>query len=159
VTPLDLLVALAVLVGLVGVVVPVLPGLLLVLAAIALWATERHDITGWVVLAVVVVLFALGQVAKYALPGRRLKAAGVPARTTFAGVALGIVGFFVVPVVGLPLGFLLGIYLVERVRLRSHAAAWPSTKHALAAAGWSLLLELATGLAMATAWGIGVAAG
>jgi hypothetical protein len=83
----------------------------------------------------------------------------VPARTTWAGVVLGVVGFFVVPVVGVVLGFVLGVYLAERVRLGSHGAAWPSTVHALKAAGWSMLIELATALIMAATWGIGVAVG
>ena len=148
----DLLVGLAIAVGLVGVVVPVLPGVLLVWAAIAVWATERQDPTGWLVLAVVTCLLLIGQVAKYVLPGRRLGRAGVPARSTLAGAGLGLVGFFVVPVVGLPLGFVLGVYLVERARLRSHELAWPSTKHALRAAGWSVLIELATAVLMAVTW-------
>ena len=95
-TALDLLVGLAILVGVVGVLVPVLPGLLLVLGAVVAWALERHDATGWVVLAVVLVLFAVGQVAKYVLPGRRLRDAGVPWSTTAAGGVLGVIGFFVV---------------------------------------------------------------
>src|SRR3954471_12530801 len=101
----DVLVGLAILVGLAGVVVPVLPGLVLVLAAILVWALERQDALGWAVLAGAAVVFAVGQVAKYLLPGRRLKDAGIPGRTTLAGVLLGVVGFFVVPVLGLPIGF------------------------------------------------------
>jgi uncharacterized protein len=62
------------------------------------------------------------------------------------------VGFFVVPVVGLPLGFVLGIFLAERMRLGSSALARPSTAHALRAAGWSVLIELGTGLLMAGTW-------
>jgi uncharacterized protein len=148
----DLLVGLAILVGLVGVVVPVLPGLVLVLAAVVVWALERQDALGWTVLGVVVALFVVGQAAKYLVPGRRLKDAGIPGRTTLAGVLLGVVGFFVVPVLGLPIGFVLGIYLAERVRLGSHALAWPSTGQALRAAGWSVLIELGTGLLMALTW-------
>ncbi len=158
-TATDLLVGLAILVGLVGVVVPVLPGLLLVLAAVLVWAFERQDAAGWLVLGLVVVVFAVGQVAKYLLPGRRLRDAGVPSSTMLAGVVLGIVGFFVVPVLGLLLGFVLGVYLAERLRLRTHAAAWPSTRHALRAAGWSILIELGTGLLMAGVWLVGVLAG
>lgn len=158
-TATDVVVGLVILVGVVGVVVPVLPGVLLVLGAVAAWALERQDDVGWAVLAVAVVVVAVGQVAKYLVPGRRLKQAGVPARTTWAGVALGVVGFFVVPVVGLFLGFVLGIYLAERVRLRTHAAAWPSTVHALRAAGWSVLIELATALLAAAVWAVGVAVG
>jgi uncharacterized protein YqgC (DUF456 family) len=159
VTATDVVVGLVIVVGIVGVVVPVLPGVVLVLAAIVAWALERQDDVGWAVLAVAVVVFAVGQVAKYLLPGRRLKQAGVPARATWAGVALGVVGFFVLPVVGLPLGFVLGIYLVERLRLGQHRAAWPSTLHALRAAGWSVLIELATALLLALTWGVGVGVG
>ena len=154
--PLDLFVALAIVVGVAGVIVPVLPGVLLVWAAVAVWATERQDRIGWTVLTAATLVLVVGQVAKYALPGRQLKRAGVPGRTTLAGVALGVVGFFVVPVIGLPLGFVLGVYLAERGRLGDHALAWPSTLHALRAAGWSLLIELTTALLMAGAWVVGV---
>lgn len=155
-TPADLLVGLAILVGLVGVVVPALPGLVLVLAAIAVWSIERQDAAAWWVLGLVIALFAAGQVAKYLLPGRSLKDAGVPNRSLLAGALLGVVGFFVVPVVGLPVGFVLGVYLAERARLRSHRAAWPSTLHTLKAAGWSILIELAAGLLMAGVWLVAV---
>jgi uncharacterized protein len=155
----NLLVGVAILVGLAGVVVPVLPGLILVLAAIAVWALERQDALAWTVLGVAAALFCVGQVAKYLVPGRRLKEAGIPGRTTLAGVLLGIVGFFVIPVVGLPLGFVLGIFLAERLRLGSTALARPSTAHALRAAGWSVLIELGTGLLMAVTWLVGVLAG
>ena len=40
----------------------------------------------------------------------------------------------------------------ERARLRSHDAARQSTRHALAAAGWSMVIELAAGIAMGLVW-------
>lgn len=137
--------------GLVGVVVPVVPGLLLVVAGIAVWAVPRNDAAGWTALGVAVAIAVLGTVAKYALPGARMRAAGVPGRTLVAGGVLGIIGFFVVPVVGLVLGFVLGIYLAELARL-GRGAAWPSTRSALAAVGWSMLIELAAGLLAAAVW-------
>ena len=69
-----------------------------------------------------------------------------------AGVVVGIVGFFVVPVIGVFLGFVVGIYAAELVRLRDHRAAWPSTVHALKAAGISVLIELVAGLLIASGW-------
>jgi uncharacterized protein YqgC (DUF456 family) len=154
VTGVDLAVALIVLVGIVGIVVPVLPGLLLVWAGIAVWATERQDSTGWVLLAAVTALALAGTAVKYVLPGRRMRTAGVPARTMLAGGVLGLVGFVVVPVVGLLLGFVLGVYLAERRRLGRHDTAWTSTVVALKAAGWSMLIELFTGLLMAGTWAV-----
>jgi hypothetical protein len=104
------------------------------------------------VLAVAVAIVVVGTVVKYLLPGRRLRDSGVPGRTIAAGAVLGVVGFFVIPVVGLFVGFVLGVYLVELARLGGHERAWPSTKEALGAVGWSILIELATGLLAAAVW-------
>lgn len=153
------LAGLLVLVGLVGVVVPVLPGLPLVLLGVAVWAVPRHDPVGWTVLGIAAAILVLGTVVKYLLPGRALRAAGVPGRTMMAGVALGVVGFFVVPVVGLLLGFVAGVFLAELVRLGDRARAWPSTRQALRAAGWSMLIELGAGLLAAAVWVVGIIVG
>ncbi len=145
-----------VVVGIVGILAPVLPGLILVVAGIAVWAVPRNDVLGWTVLGVAVAIVVIGSVVKYLLPGRRLKDSGVPGRTIVAGAALGVVGFFLIPVVGLFVGFVLGVYLAERARLGEHALAWPSTREALGAVGWSILIELLTGLLAAGVWVAGL---
>ncbi len=152
----EVLLALAIAVGLVGILVPVLPGTVLVLGAILVWAWSTGGTAAWLVFAVATVLLAVGTVVKYLLPGRRLQDAGIPASTQWFGVLLGVVGFFVVPVVGLVLGFVLGVYLAELRRVGS-AQAWPSTVHSLRAAGLSILIELAAALAATAAWAVGVA--
>ncbi len=139
-------------IGLAGVVIPVLPGLLLVWGGVLLWAVTAQTTVGWVALGVATAIAATGSLVKYLLPGRRLRGSGVPWTTLAVGAALGFVGFFVVPVVGVILGFVLGIYLAERARLRTHEAAWPSTVAALKAVGWSVLIELLTGLLIAAVW-------
>ena len=146
-----LVAALLVVVGLVGILVPVLPGPVLILTGIAVWAVPRNDAVGWAVLGVAVALVAVGAVLKYLLPGRRMRDAGVPGRTLVLGGLLGIVGFFVVPVVGLLLGFVLGVYLAELGRV-GRGRAWPSARHALTAVGWSILIELAAGLLATAVW-------
>jgi hypothetical protein len=112
----------------------------------------ESSMLGWVVLSVATGLMVLSQVVKVLVPGRRMRDAGVPWRSTTAGAVLGIVGFFVIPVVGLFLGFPLGVYLAERIRVGSHAQAWSSTIHALKAMGLSILIELGAGLLMSGAW-------
>jgi uncharacterized protein len=146
-------------VGLIGIVITVLPGMVFVLAGIAVWAVPRGDVVGWTVLSAAVGIAVLGTIAKFLLPGRALRAAGVPGRTLVAGTVLGIVGFFVIPVVGMFLGFLLGVYLAELSRLRSHGLAWPSSKEAMRAVGWSILIELAAGLLATAAWLVGMVVG
>jgi uncharacterized protein YqgC (DUF456 family) len=151
----EVLVALAIAVGVVGVVVPLLPGSLLVLAAILVWAIDLGTGTAWAVFAVAAAVIALGSVVKYAVPGRRLKAVGVPSSTLLLGGLLGVVGFFVIPIIGLVLGFVLGVYLAELTRV-GRAEAWPATVHALKAVGLSLLIEVSANLLAAAVWVTGV---
>jgi uncharacterized protein YqgC (DUF456 family) len=151
----EVVVALAILVGLVGVVVPVLPGLVLVLVAVLVWAVDVGGGTAWTVFGLATAVLVVGTVVKYAVPGRRLKSSGIPASTTWFGFALGVVGFFVIQVVGLVIGFVLGVYLAEHRRVGS-AAAWPSTQQALRAVGVGILIELAAGSLAALVWVVGV---
>lgn len=146
-----MLVGLAVLVGLVGIVVPVLPGSVLILGAVLVWTIDEGSGAGWMVFAAVTTLLVLGGVVKYAVPGRRLRTAGVPSRTLWTGAGVGLVGFFVVPVLGLVLGFVAGVYLAEAQRV-GRDRAWPSTRHALLAVGLSVLIELTAGVLAATVW-------
>ncbi len=151
----EVLVALAIAVGLAGILVPILPGSILVLAAILVWAWELGGTTAWVVFGVAAAVLVAGGVVKFLVPNRRLKDAGIPASTQWIGAGVGVVGFFVVPVVGLFVGFVLGVYLAEHHRLGAQAA-WPSTKHALRAVGISILIELAAGVLATFAWVTGV---
>jgi uncharacterized protein YqgC (DUF456 family) len=153
---LTVVAGLIMLVGLIGTVVPLLPGLPLVWGAVLLWATAAQSTAAWVVFGIATTLALSGLLLAYLLPGRRMAAAGVTTSSTLAGAALGIVGFLVIPVVGAFLGFALGVYVAEHIRLGTHSAAWSATEHALKAIGWSMGIELLTGLAIATAWLIGV---
>ncbi len=68
---------------------------------------------------------------------------------------LGVAGFFVIPVIGLVVGFVLGVYLAELNRVGT-TLAWPATKHALKAVGLSILIELVATLFAAATWVAGV---
>ncbi len=150
----ELLAGLAILVGLVGIVVPLLPGSILILAAVLVWTVYEGTGTAWLVFALATTLLVVGAVVKYVVPGRGLRTAGVPNRTIMLGGLLGIVGFFVVPVVGLVLGFVLGVYLSEAHRVGRNLA-WPSTVAAMKAAGLSVFVELVAGLLAAGVWAVG----
>ncbi len=147
-----LLVGLVVAAGLVGVLVPVLPGLVLVWAAVLVWALLETGTLRWMVLAAVSVLCAGGLVAKYLVAERRMRSSQVPRRSVVVGALLGVVGFFVVPVVGLVLGLLAGVYAAERIRTGRAREAWGSTRSAMAAVGMAVLVELSAGLLAAGAW-------
>lgn len=150
----EVLVALAILVGLAGIVLPILPGSLIILVALVIWAGETGGQTAWIVTSIAIVALAAGAVIKFLVPGRTLRAA-VPTSTLLVGVVGAVIGFFVIPVVGLLVGFPVGIYVAERQRVGAQAA-WPSTKQALRAIGVSILIEFAFGVLAMGVWLVGV---
>ncbi|MFE6510995.1 DUF456 domain-containing protein [Nocardioides sp. NPDC057764] len=110
----EVLVALVIAFGIAGIIVPVLPGgALLVAAAILGWAIWLGEPTGWVIFGISAAFIAIGLVTKYAIPGKRLKDSGMPLSTQIVGAILAIIGFFVIPVVGVFVGFPLGVFLAE----------------------------------------------
>jgi uncharacterized protein YqgC (DUF456 family) len=94
----------------------------------------------------------IGAVASKVVMARHTQQAGTANSSLIIAAILGIVGFFVVPLIGLPLGFVLGLWLTEYVRLRDVRRAWASAKVGLQATGWGMLIELASGLIAASAW-------
>lgn len=153
----EILVAVAILVGMLGIIVPVIPGVLLVAAATAVWAWQVGTGEAWAYFAVAALALVVGQVVKYLLPGRQLSSGGIPSSTLWIGALGAAIGFFVIPVVGIFVGFPLGVYLAEYLRLGKDEA-WPATKLALKAVGFSILIELASAVLAAAVWVAGVLA-
>ncbi len=149
---IELIVGFACLVGIVGTVVPVLPGAFLVVTAIAVWSIATGGTTAWLVLGFAVVIVGIGTVLKYLIPGRSLRSSGVPWWVIGAGGILAVVGFFVIPFVGLFVGFVAGVYFAEVARLRGFALAWPTTVQALKAVGVSTLIDLTCAVLPTVVW-------
>ena len=154
-----LLVGLVMAVGLLGVIVPLLPGTALVLAAGVGWAllVQTGGTGRWVVVAVMTVLFVAGIAAKYALPGRRLSGR-LPRTTVLLGGVGAVVGFLLLPPLGLLLGGVAGVYAAESRRLGHGSQARGSTVEVLKAVGLGLLAELTAGVLMVGTWLVGLAA-
>lgn len=151
-----LLVALAVAVGIVGIVVPILPGTLLIFVAIAVWAFVEGSAAGWVTFAVVTALLGAGQLIKYLWPMRRMRRADISTSTLVVGAVLGIVGFFVIPVIGLVIGFVGGVYVAELGKRSDARTAWTATVHAIKGVALSMGLELAAALLATAVWVVGL---
>lgn len=147
----DVLAALGIMVGWVGIVLVFLPGLAIQVGTIALWAWVDGSTVGWLLFAVSLVVAGATTFLKYQRPGRRLKESGVPAVHLMVAGLVAIVGFFVIPVVGAPIGFVLAIYVLALGRV-GRAQAWSSTKAALKAIVHATGIELAGGSVVALLW-------
>lgn len=142
--PVEILILVLMAIGVLGIVIPVLPGLLIVLLGVLLYALGEGSRLGWWVFAVAAAIYVVGVLLQWAVPGKRMREAGVRTSTLLIGVVCALVMGFVIPVVGLFVGFPLGIFLVSLVRTRDRSEAWGATKHALRAVGTNILIELVT---------------
>ncbi|MGA7205136.1 MAG: DUF456 domain-containing protein [Specibacter sp.] len=147
---------LAIVVGAAGVVIPVLPGSLLIGVALLVWALVVGHPVGWVVFGVGAALVAAGMLSSTLLTGQAMKERKIPGRSVIAGLVLGVVGFLVVPVVGLLLGFALGLFLSEFQRQKAVKPALSSSGAALKATGLGLLAEFGFAALAAGTWSAGV---
>ncbi|HYI44971.1 MAG TPA: DUF456 domain-containing protein [Actinomycetota bacterium] len=153
------LVALTMLVGLLGVVLPFFPGLPIVWGAALVYGLfAGFSGVGWVAFAVITALMVAGMTLGLVLPHRRAASAGAPRTSVIAGLVLGVIGFFVVPIVGLPLGAILGVLLAEKARTGDWATAWTATKAMVVGFGLGVLVQLAAGLGMVGCWALWVLA-
>lgn len=149
---LEILVGIVIVVGLIGIVITVLPGSLLIGGAVLVWALFTGTALAWWTFAIVAILLILGMLGGKVVMARHTKSAGTSnGSLAFAGL-LGIVGFFVIPLIGLVIGFVAGLWLAEFYRIRNVSQAWISAKAGLAGAGWGMLAELGAALLAATVW-------
>ena len=152
---------LLVLVGLAGIVLPVIPaGSLIVGSGALVWAIWGHSPWGWVAFGVAAVLLLIGSVSSLLLTGRSLRRREIPTWPVAVGVLFGIVGVFVLPGFGLPIGFVVGLLLAEWYRVRNLRTAVSTSWQTLRALGLGILIEFTcamfatavVGISIATAW-------
>jgi hypothetical protein len=142
-------------VGVLGTVFPILPGSLLTIGTLLIWAWLLGSTASWTAGLIGVGLAVIGMSASLILTGRKMRRERIPNGPVAVGVVAGVVGMFVVPVVGLFLGFALGLLLAELVRRRNPAAAGRAAWEALKSMGLGMLLEFVCASGAASAFVIG----
>lgn len=156
-TVVTILCGLAILVGVAGTIIPVLPGSILVAASLLAWAIwGGAGAAGWVVFAIGMLFVAAGMAASAVLTGRKLKQHAIPGRSIVVGLVAGAAGMFIIPVVGLFIGFAAGLLLSELARTRHLGTAARSSWAALKATGLGMLAEFGLACLAASTWVAGV---
>ncbi len=156
-TAVTVLCGVAIVVGVAGTVIPVLPGSILIGLSLLAWALwGGAGITGWVVFGIGLVFVLAGMAAGAILTGRKLKQHSIPGRSVMAGLVLGVAGMFLLPVVGLFVGFAAGLLVSELWRTRALGKALTSSWAALKATGIGIIAEFGLACLAASTWVIGL---
>jgi uncharacterized protein YqgC (DUF456 family) len=147
---LFVLIAGAILLGVVGTIVPLLPGLALVWVAALVWGLlTDFGTAGAISMVVITLLLGVGVYLGLRIPQRTAAAEGLTIRGMILGVVLALFVGIVIPVIGIPLGFVLGVWIVRIADTGDASAAFRSA----IATTWALIR------ASATQFGIGIAMG
>ncbi|MGI9667418.1 MAG: DUF456 family protein [Acidimicrobiia bacterium] len=143
-TAIVVLIAIVMAIGLAGTVLPILPGLWLMWAgALVYGLLADFGSLGLIAFVVITMLAVAGTAAGVLLPHHGASTIGVPFWGQIVAAAASVVGMFVVPVVGAPLGFLVGVLCVQILRSRSlrgaPRATWQTIKAMAVASGAQFL--------------------
>jgi uncharacterized protein len=138
-------------VGLAGTLLPILPGLPMIWgAALVYGIVEGFGPVGWAAFALITGVAVAAVVAAVRVPQRAAAGSGIDWKGQVLALGLAVIGFFVIPVLGAALGFVLGIYLVARRRYG--ARAWDITRSTVRALVLAAGLQFAAGLGMIGLW-------
>lgn len=149
------IVAVVMVVGLAGVVIPVLPGLVLIWAAALVYGIEvGFGVGGVVVMTILTVLTLVSIVLGVILPKRAATESGATRRSQLVGLIGAVIGFFVIPVVGLVVGALVGVLVAEYKDKGDWPAARTATVGVAKGFGVSALVQFLIGFAMIVVWSL-----
>jgi uncharacterized protein YqgC (DUF456 family) len=140
----------------VGVLYPVLPGSPIAIATLLVWALVVGAWAAWVAAVIGALLCAAGWSASYVLTGRRLRELEVPWWSVAIAAVAGFVGMFLIPLVGIFVGFAVGLLASEAVRHRDLGRAMHHSLETLKAMGKGVIAEFALLCSAVTVWSVGV---
>ena len=154
------LVGLIMLVGLAGMIVPVLPGMAVIwVGALVYGVVGGFGVWGPWLFAAITLLTIAGYGVQLLLTHLGALHTGASWQALLASLALGTIGFFLVPIVGALLGAVLGLFIVEYRRRKDAREAWQATRGALVGYLLGFGLELVVGLMMIGLWVVWVLVG
>jgi len=135
--------------GLIGIALPMLPGTILIFGAALVYAVlDKFQAVDWPTVIVLGVLAAAATSAEMWATSVGAKAGGASGWSVLAGLAGGLVGLIFFSLPGSIIGALLGVVVVEVLRVRDWEKVFK------AGGGWilgwllSVVLQLSIGLAM-----------
>lgn len=142
-------------IGLVGVLVPVLPGLTLIWSVALIYGLlvgfGPAGLAAMVVMSLIVVVSVIKSVA---LPRRAAAGAGASGWSQLGAVVGGVVGFFLLPVIGLIVGALAGMVATEYSLRGNWDDAWGATKATAKGFGLSAVIDVGLGMIMIATWAL-----
>ncbi|OPZ42271.1 MAG: hypothetical protein BWY94_02175 [Actinobacteria bacterium ADurb.BinA094] len=153
---ITVLAGLLLVVAAVGVVYPVLPGSPIAIITLVAWAAVVGSWSAWAAGVAGALICVAGWSASAVLTGRKLKEFDVPRWSILIALVAGIAGMFLIPVVGIFVGFAVGLLVSEWIRHGEARTAFHHSLETLKAMGTGMLVEFLLLCVAAAVWSAGV---
>ena len=154
---LQLVVLAVMLIGLLGLLTTIIPGLVIIWGgALVYWLVTGFTLGRGIVFGVLTVLMLVGSIVDNVIIGASARKTGASWLAIAVALVAGVAGSFAFPPFGGLLAALVGLFLVEFIRLRDWRHALVSTRGMAAGCGWSVLLRFGIGSIMILMWGLWV---
>ena len=153
----ELVIGLCMAIGLLGTFIPVLPGITLMWAVGLAWVIlDGGGWIRWLLFAAMTALFIAAHVSSVRIPAKKV-ASLQPARGTMIIASIcAVIGFFVIPIFGLPIGFAIGVFVWDLIKFREFHRANRVTRETLKSFGLVALIHLLCGIGITTLWFFGL---
>jgi uncharacterized protein YqgC (DUF456 family) len=154
---LDLILLAVMLLGLVSLIIPIMPGLTIIWVAVLVYAfvTGLNWVTG-ILFAIITILMAVGGFVDQLFMGAGAKKSGAGWLAIVVAMVAGLVGSVIWPPLGGILLAVLGIFVVEIIRVRDLRKAWDSARGMALGCGTAFFVRMGMGVVMILLWGLWV---
>jgi len=141
------------LVGLFSLLFPIIPGLVIIwVPALIYGVITGFDWIGGVLFAFITILMIIGNISDNLMMGAGARQRGASWLSIGVALVAAIAGTIVWPPVGGFLAALVGVFLVELIRLKELRKAWDSLRGMASGCGWSIILRFIIGMVMIFWW-------
>lgn len=151
---LRLIVLAVMLFGLFGLIIPILPGLVIIwVPALVYGILTGFNWTSGILFAVMTILMVAGSLIDNVIMGAKARQQGASWIAIAVALALGIIGSLAFPPIGGIVAALLGLFVVEILRLKDYKQALESTRSMALGCGWAAIVRFGMGTVMILLWG------
>ena len=150
---LQVIVLISMLIGLFGLLIPLFPGLVVIWVAALIYGliTGIHGVI-WVFFIFITVLMLFGNVIDNVMMGAGAKQTGASWLSIGVALVAGVAGTLLFPPIGGIIAALIGVFLVELIRVRELKKAAESLWGMVQGFGWSFFVRFIIGAIMIAWW-------
>lgn len=148
--------AVLMLVAIGGIIFPIIPGSPVALFTMIAWAWILGSSASWSTGIIAAALVLVGMSASLVLTGRTMRRERIPNGPVLFAVLCAVIGLFIIPFLGIFIGFALGLFGAEYYRRRDVQAALKSSIEAMKAMGIGMAIELVCAMIALGVFGVGV---